>query len=77
VANETRDEALALLSPGEAESLVDLLHRVHVNLSERVPLGAGRPAILAAPRASAAARIANVAPEATIARTVPAVETAQ
>jgi MarR family transcriptional regulator for hemolysin len=87
VANETRDEALALLSPREAETLIDLLHRVHANLSERVPLGVGRPAILAAPRTPATARpaavrpatarIAKAVPEATIARTVPAVETAQ
>ena len=80
VANETRDEALALLSPREAETLIDLLHRVHANLSERVPFGVGRPAILGPPRtaatAPAAARIAEAVPEATIARAVPAVETA-
>src|ERR1700674_4515928 len=28
VANETRDEALALLSPPQAETVIDLLHRV-------------------------------------------------
>src|SRR5712664_1933641 len=33
VANETRDEALALLSPGEAATLLDLLQRVHGTLS--------------------------------------------
>jgi MarR family transcriptional regulator for hemolysin len=37
VANETRDEALARLKPGEAEQLIDLLTRVHATLSERVP----------------------------------------
>jgi hypothetical protein len=37
VANETRDEALARLNPGEAETLIDLLHRVHDTLSARVP----------------------------------------
>ena len=37
VANETRDEALAQLSTGEASALIDLLHRVHATLSERVP----------------------------------------
>src|SRR5258708_32397402 len=47
VANETRDEALALLSPGEAVTLIDLLGRVHATLSERVPFGAGRPALRA------------------------------
>lgn len=37
VANETRDEALARLSTGEATDLIDLLQRVHATLSERVP----------------------------------------
>ena len=37
VANETRDEALARLSPAEAEQLIELLTRVHATLSERVP----------------------------------------
>ena len=37
IANETRDEALARLSPSEAEQLIDLLHRVHATLSDRVP----------------------------------------
>src|SRR3984893_12928337 len=37
VANETRDEALARLKPGEAGQLIDLLKRVHATLSERVP----------------------------------------
>ena len=37
IANETRDEALARLSSHEAEQLIDLLHRVHATLSERVP----------------------------------------
>ncbi|HEX6442037.1 MAG TPA: MarR family transcriptional regulator [Stellaceae bacterium] len=37
IANETRDEALARLSPEEAEQLIDLLHRVHATLSDRVP----------------------------------------
>src|SRR5712664_4604075 len=36
VATETRDEALALLSAGEAATLIDLLHRVHATLSDRV-----------------------------------------
>jgi DNA-binding MarR family transcriptional regulator len=36
VANETRDEALARLSPGEAITLIDLLQRAHATLSERV-----------------------------------------
>lgn len=33
VANATRDEALARLSPPQAETLIDLLHRVHATLS--------------------------------------------
>lgn len=43
VANETRDEALARLTPAEQLSLVDLLERVHATLSERVPLDAASP----------------------------------
>lgn len=39
VANETRDEALARLSPTEGAQLIDLLSRVHATLSEREPLG--------------------------------------
>jgi MarR family transcriptional regulator, transcriptional regulator for hemolysin len=35
VANETRDEALAGLSPAEGDQLIDLLSRVHSTLSER------------------------------------------
>ena len=37
VANETRDEALVRLKPAEAQQLIELLRRVHANLSERVP----------------------------------------
>jgi MarR family transcriptional regulator, transcriptional regulator for hemolysin len=37
VANETRDEALARLSPPERAQLVALLTRVHATLSARVP----------------------------------------
>ena len=40
VANETRDEALALLSPTEKAQLIALLTRVHATLSERVPADA-------------------------------------
>jgi MarR family transcriptional regulator, transcriptional regulator for hemolysin len=40
VANETRDEALALLSPTERAQLTALLTRVHATLSERVPADA-------------------------------------
>ena len=46
VASETRDEALIRLSPDESDHLIDLLHRVHGALSERVP----PPPVLAAPR---------------------------
>ena len=41
VANETRDEALARLSPPEQAQLSALLTRVHATLSERVPADAG------------------------------------
>lgn len=40
VANDTRDEALALLSPAEKAQLIALLMRVHSTLSERVPAAA-------------------------------------
>jgi DNA-binding MarR family transcriptional regulator len=51
VASETRDEALVRLSPGESEELIDLLHRVHATLSERVPAGAAaEPAVAPASR---------------------------
>ena len=73
VANETRNEALALLSPAEAETLIGLLDRVHATLSERVPIGTDRTAVLAPPRAPTAAAIAKAAPEAK----VPAVESAR
>lgn len=44
VANETRDEALARLSPEQSEQLLDLLLRVHDTLSDRVPVdGGGHP----------------------------------
>jgi MarR family transcriptional regulator, transcriptional regulator for hemolysin len=50
VATETRDEALAGLSPSEAEQLIDLLHRVHATFSERVPAENAQPVDAAAPR---------------------------
>jgi DNA-binding MarR family transcriptional regulator len=57
VANVTRDEALALLSPAEAEQLTDLLSRVHETLSDRIPTAAhGRPNAVAARRAGPARR---------------------
>src|SRR3954452_13160251 len=40
VADDTRDEALARLSPAEQTELVGLLTRVHATLSERVPVAA-------------------------------------
>jgi DNA-binding MarR family transcriptional regulator len=62
VANETRDEALARLKPGEAGQLIDLLKRVHATLSERVPhprddldASAGATPIPPAPRRAVAA----------------------
>lgn len=74
VANVTRDEALARLSPGEAEQLIDLLRRVHDTLSERVPIADsgeahGRPAArsAAAPaRRRAAGSIAERQPVAEV-----------
>jgi MarR family transcriptional regulator, transcriptional regulator for hemolysin len=42
VANDTRDEALARLSPSEADQLIDLLSRVHATLSEREPIADAR-----------------------------------
>lgn len=51
VANETRDEALAHLAPQEADFLIDMLHRVHATLSDRVPAsGASHAAARSAPR---------------------------
>ena len=73
VATETRDEALARLSPAEADTLIDLLCRVHITLSERVPLGDDRPATPAPRRPPAPAALAQAAPEAKL----PAVESAQ
>jgi MarR family transcriptional regulator for hemolysin len=83
VANETRDEALALLSPLQAETLIELLRRVHATLSanssvnssatatKRLPVdGAGQPAIPAAiPAATLPARRASA--PAAIAKAVP------
>ena len=52
VANETRDEALARLSAGEAMTLIDLLQRVQATLSERVPTdGIATRGVTAGPRA--------------------------
>jgi MarR family transcriptional regulator, transcriptional regulator for hemolysin len=82
VANETRDEALALLSPPQAETLIELLHRVHATLSatssagsdEPAPrVGATPPPILPARRRSAQTAIAQAAPE-TVGDPLPAVE---
>lgn len=54
VANETRDEALARLTPDEADQLVDLLSRVQETLSERLPLDGNRKTTAApAPRPTA------------------------
>jgi DNA-binding MarR family transcriptional regulator len=54
VANETRDEALAHVSPGDAEQLIDLLHRVHATLSDRVPHGSAGALPRSQPRAAVA-----------------------
>jgi DNA-binding MarR family transcriptional regulator len=75
VANEIRDEALVRLSPGEADTLIDLLHRVHATLSDRMPFArADGPRILPGPRLPATAAMAASAPEATVLGPVPAVE---
>jgi len=59
VANETRDEALAHLAQQEADFLIDMLHRVHATLSDRVPAsGASHAAARPAPRAASAAQAA-------------------
>jgi len=50
IATETLDEALARLSPKEAEQLIDLLHRVHATLSERVPAATADAAEAEPPR---------------------------
>ena len=63
VANETRDEALTRLAPEEADQLIEMLHRVHGTLSDRVPAdGAGRRATPPT-RASAHAPLAKAVPE--------------
>jgi len=75
VANATRDEALARLTPLQAETLIDLLHRVHATLSatlsaasaESVAANGADPsrnpaAIVRAPRAPAST--AQALPEA-------------
>ncbi|HEX5453124.1 MAG TPA: MarR family transcriptional regulator [Stellaceae bacterium] len=49
VATETRNEALARLSPEETELLIDLLRRVHATLSERVPVDPDHDGERAAP----------------------------
>jgi DNA-binding MarR family transcriptional regulator len=59
VAHETGEEAMAGLSRQEADSLVELLHRVHGNLSQRIalapaPRGAPAEAPPDAPDAAAA-----------------------
>jgi MarR family transcriptional regulator, transcriptional regulator for hemolysin len=74
VATETRDEALARLSPEESELLIDVLHRVHATLSERLPAEGGRhPAPRAAQRALAAGSVAPPRRE-PVGEPVPAVE---
>jgi DNA-binding MarR family transcriptional regulator len=89
VANETRDEALALLSPPQAETLIELLHRVHATLSATLSATSsgtsGEPAILddADPppilpvrRTSSHPAAAQAAPD-TVGDPLPAVEAAR
>jgi DNA-binding MarR family transcriptional regulator len=72
VATETRDESLTRLSPAESDHLIDLLHRVHATLSERVPA----PPVLAAPRPPEAEPAADEISKARPAR-LPAIEVAR
>jgi len=80
VANETRDEALARLTPTEGEQLIDLLRRVHDTLSERVPIDRNGSAPLSAaplprePAVTAAAAASREPDPAASAAPVPAVE---
>jgi MarR family transcriptional regulator for hemolysin len=60
VANETRDEALALLSPTEKAQLMTLLTRVHATLSERVPADTARAGNAVASAGSRAGREGTV-----------------
>ena len=74
VANATRDEVLAGLSPEEAGQLIDMLHRVHTTLSDRVPVDRpGQPAMRPARAAAAPARPVKPTPE-RVGSAVPAVE---
>ena len=74
VANDTRDEALARLSPTETQQLIELLRRIHGTLSERVPVGDGNDPKAPPPRNGSAngGRAGQAA-----ARPVPAVEAGQ
>jgi MarR family transcriptional regulator for hemolysin len=72
VATETRDEALARLAPREAEQLIDLLHRVHATMSERLAGDGTRRAAMPVPRLSRSALIAE-----TVGDPLPAVEVGQ
>lgn len=73
VASETRDEALVQLSPREAEQLIDLLHRVHATLSDRLSGYGGRHAPAVATSRIAAAAGANPVLE-PVDESLPAVE---
>ena len=64
VANDTRDEALARLTPQEAEQLIDFLYRVHATLSDRVPANGADVAAVPPPRsARAPTRVREARPE--------------
>ena len=77
VANETRNEALARLAPAEQEALIDLLHRVHATLSERVPIDREAAARGARPPRAPAPPRAPSLPGATRAEPVQAAEVGQ
>ncbi len=74
VANETRDEALVDLSPGEGDTLIDLLNRVHATLSERMPVDTASSSIVPKLRPPTTAAVPQSAPEAAVAERAPAVE---
>ena len=63
VSTETRNEALARLSPEETELLIDLLRRVHATLSERVPVDPDHDGERAAPPLRASGSFPDTAVE--------------
>lgn len=78
VADNTRDEAFTRLTPAEGKILIDLLHRVHATLSERVPIDRGHGAPVGrVSRAPTSTARASAASEAAVAEPVQAAEVAR